>query len=134
MELGLAFKSHRKIIGATLKQIADKAKMDKTTLSRFERGEVIWPDGGFQQLQRIANAMSTTVTRLVATAEAAVEQMPDDPDATRLLWLFQRSSPKARSLIMGAVRAMADADTQKNEAPPKQLAASKRKARPTRQR
>jgi transcriptional regulator with XRE-family HTH domain len=134
MELGLAFKSHRKIIGATLKQIADKAKMDKTTLSRFERGEVIWPDGGFQQLQRIANAMSTTVTRLVATAEAAVEQMPDDPDATRLLWLFQRSSPKARNLIMGAVRAMTDADTEKNKAPTKQLAAPKRKSPPTKQR
>ena len=66
--LGLFIATHRKLRELTQKQLADKAGMDNTYLSRLEKGQIMRPKR--MTLEKIAKAMNLDTDLLVKRAYA----------------------------------------------------------------
>lgn len=96
-ELGRRINERRKEIGLTLQEVADKVHVENSTISRYERGEIISPK--LPVVESIANALCVTPGYLLDKPDLYLS-----PDQQGEMWsVFSSASQKSNLSIPFAI-------------------------------
>ncbi|MBP5461896.1 MAG: helix-turn-helix transcriptional regulator [Lachnospiraceae bacterium] len=98
---GINMKAHRKAMGMTLQQLADKIHSNKQTLSKYELGA---RTPRVSMAQKIADALNTTVPEL--TKEGG-ERFVLTREERTLIESYRGLTREARSAVLMTIRAFA---------------------------
>ena len=105
-DLGPKLKKLRKQLGLTQKEIAVKAKIPRTYISRIENARLL---PGPAVLHRIAGALAVGVADLLASEDSNRNSMPEEfLLGSSIVWRFSQLRPEQMSLVLSSVRNMVD--------------------------
>ena len=101
---GSKLRKLRKQLGLTQKEIAVKAKIPRSYISRIENARLL---PGPAVLDRIAGALAVGVADLLASEDSNRNSMPEELLlGSSIVWRFSQLRPKQMSLVLSYVRNM----------------------------
>lgn len=104
LDLGPKLKKLRKQLDLTQKEIAVRANVPRTYVSRIENARLL---PGPIVLHRIAGALAVEISDLLASEDSNRNSMPKEPLlGSSIVWRFSQLRPKQMSLVLSCARNM----------------------------